>query len=334
MKAPPDQGASSFVYPPTGPNLEFFAKALQSGCLVAIPTETVYGLAGLALNEEACRSIFAVKGRPLMDPLIVHIPNRSMAGELAELPDCFQLITDRFWPGPLTLILKKKPIVPDMITAGKPTVAIRMPRHPVAQELLKKVGAPLAAPSANPFGYISPSTAKHVVESFGENVPFILDGGHCKIGLESTILDLSDPEAPQILRPGAIFAEEISDILRVPVVSNKVRLEENQAAKAPGTFSRHYSPETNLSLFEKENPPVIQKDHAIVFLDRPGNLLNKNVFWLSEDGSLEKAAQSLFGLLRKLDRLDYSVIHCELPTIDSGGYAEAIRDRLSRAAAK
>ncbi|HSH09309.1 MAG TPA: L-threonylcarbamoyladenylate synthase, partial [Oceanipulchritudo sp.] len=127
-KAPPDKGASSFIYPPTSANIDFFAGALKHGCVVAIPTETVYGLAGLALNESACRAIFAIKGRPLLDPLIVHVPDMQMASQLAELPQCTESLADRFWPGPLTLILKKKSIVPDIVTAGKPTVAIRMPR--------------------------------------------------------------------------------------------------------------------------------------------------------------------------------------------------------------
>lgn len=334
LKAPPDQGASSFVYPPTGPNLEFFADALRAGCLVAIPTETVYGLAALALNEHACRSIFAVKGRPLMDPLIVHIPDKSMAADLAELPECFDAISNAFWPGPLTLVLNKKPIVPDLVTAGKPTVAIRMPKHPVAHQLLVSLGAPLAAPSANPFGYVSPSRAQHVADSFGEKVRFIIDGGKCAVGLESTILDLSKPGAPRILRPGAVSADQIAEVLGVAVGTDVINLDSGQAAPSPGTFPRHYSPSTRLVLFEGGLSQQLPDEEAVLLLRRPAGIPARNVYWLSEDGSLDSAARSLFELLRQLDQLEYHKIHCELPPSQETGLATAIRDRLTRAAAK
>ncbi|MEX0330885.1 MAG: L-threonylcarbamoyladenylate synthase [Puniceicoccaceae bacterium] len=332
-KAPPEKGASSFIYPPTPGNIAFFVEALQAGCVVAIPTETVYGLSGLALDEKACHSIFSIKGRPLVDPLIVHVNNPEMAAQLAELPPAFTALAEAFWPGPLTLILKKRPIVPDLVTAGKPTVAIRMPRHPVALELLQGLQAPLAAPSANPFGYVSPVRAEHVADSFGETVPFILDGGPCDIGLESTILDLTDDSAPKVLRPGAVSPDQISKVLGKPVPLLNVNLHHEDSATAPGTFSRHYSPDKELLLFEEGSNPSPSPDDALVYLQRPTGDSPSSVFWLSEKGDAESVAQSLFSLLRQLDRQDFSRILWELPAATRSGLWLAIRDRMKRAAA-
>jgi L-threonylcarbamoyladenylate synthase len=307
---------------------------LKCGCVVAIPTETVYGLAGLALDTEACRSIFSIKGRPLVDPLIVHLPDREMARDMAEVPESFGTLTEAFWPGPLTVILKKKPLVPDLVTAGKPTVALRMPRHPAAQALLETLGAPLAAPSANPFGYVSPTRAGHVSESFGEKVPFIIDGGPCDIGLESTILDITNPAHPQILRPGALSAMDISQVLGVPVEVRKVTLHHDEAAAAPGTYSRHYSPRTSLNLFEEGEQPTPGSNEALVLLQRPKVITDREVFWLSEKGEPTMMARSLFTLLRALDGKGFETIHCELPSPAGTGIMPAVRDRLKRAAAR
>lgn len=331
-KAPPDEGASSFVYPPTTANIAFFANALKAGCVVAIPTETVYGLAGLALDEAASRSIFSIKGRPLVDPLIVHVTGPAMAAELAELPKSFHTLADTFWPGPLTIILRKRDIVPGLVTAGKPTVALRMPRHPVALELLNAVQAPLAAPSANPFGYVSPSKARHVSDSFGKRVPFILDGGPCEIGLESTILDLSEASRPRVLRPGAISAREIGEVLGMTVPIREVNLHHDETAAAPGTFIRHYSPDTPLLLFEEGQKPVPGPDEAVVYLKRPAGDTPGAVFWLSEDGQPQSVARSLFSLLRQLDREGLKAIHWEQPVSGTHDLWLAIRDRMKRAA--
>lgn len=334
-KAPPDKGASSFVYPPTGPNLAFFAQALQAGCVVAIPTETVYGLAGLALDEGACRAIFSIKGRPLLDPLIIHVSGAAMAAQLAELPDRFFALAEAFWPGPLTLIVKKKPLVPDIVTAGKDTVAIRMPRHPVTHALLEQVGAPLAAPSANPFGYVSPSKAEHVADSFAGKVPFVLDGGPCEIGLESTILDITQPEQAVILRPGAVTAEAIGAILGTPVEVRLSTVDSGTAATAPGTMAHHYSPKIPLFLFAEGSMPPARPDQAVLWLQRPNRQSPAaNEYWLSEDGDPAQVARSLFALLRQLDRAGFASMACELPAPGSSGLAEAIRDRLTRAAAQ
>jgi L-threonylcarbamoyladenylate synthase len=339
-KAPPDRGASSFVYPPTPANIEFFARALQAGCVVAIPTETVYGLAAMALDTKACRAIFEIKGRPLVDPLIVHVAEPGWVGNLAEVPAELNLLAEAFWPGPLTVILRKKPVVPGLVTAGRPTVAVRMPRHPVAQALLRELGQPLAAPSANPFGYVSPSRAEHVADSFGDKVPFVLDGGPCEIGLESTILDLSVPSQPTILRPGAIAADEVTAVLNTPVHQQNLKLKLNpnlnltQSAPAPGTFSRHYSPSSQVILFPQGGEPTAKHGEAILFLQRPDTLPSADCFWLSEDGNPATMARALFALLRKLDQAGFPRIHAEIPHEGCEGILTALRDRLNRAASR
>ncbi len=333
-QAPPDRGASSFIYPPTAGNIRFFVDVLRQGGVVAIPTETVYGLAGLALNQSACRSIFEIKGRPLMDPLIVHAANLDMVEILAEVPESLEIISKAFWPGPLTVILRKKPIVPDLVTAGKQTVAVRIPRNPVARSLISELGAPLAAPSANPFGYVSPSTPQHVASSFAEKVPFILDGGPCEIGLESTILDLTPRDRADILRPGAISQEDLGAVLELPVIQKQISISEQEAATAPGTMHRHYSPKTKLLLFEGRPAGIMESSDATVFLKRPENAGDANIFWLSEQGDTGEIARSLFSMMRMLDTKGYERIHFQLPESTAGGVLVAVRDRLQRAASR
>lgn len=335
-KAPPDRGASSFIYPPTPANLDFFAEALKAGHVVAIPTETVYGLAAVATDEAACRSVFAIKGRPLIDPLIVHVHSLDMASEHAETPPELEKLARFFWPGPLTVVLRKKPSIPDIVTAGKDTVAIRMPRHPATQALLERIGGPLAAPSANPFGYVSPSLPRHVADSFGSKVPFILDGGPCEIGLESTILDLAGRGPARILRPGAISREALSTVLKRTVEAPLPKGEREGATGliAPGGFASHYSPRARMDLFPQGNRPAYVQGSAILFLSRPEKGDSKNVFWLSEDGNPQSMGRNLFALLRKLDTAGFTRIHCELPDAGSEGIHLAIRDRLLRAAAR
>lgn len=334
-KAPPDRGASSFVYPPTDGNIGFFAKALKAGCLVAIPTETVYGLAGIALDPAVCRSIFTLKGRPLIDPLIVHVGTETHLEQVAKVTPAARTLMEAYWPGPLTLILKKTKAVPDIVTAGKDTVAVRMPRHPVAQQLLATLDAPLAAPSANPFGYISPSRATHVADSFGKKVPFILDGGESEIGLESTIVDLTQPSAVEILRPGAVSAKEISEILDQPVDHHRRDVADEIAPDAPGMLASHYSPRTPLKLFQAGSVPPCQPGEALIFLRAPRtDAGGEDRFWLSENGSPDEVARNLFALLRRLDGAGYPCIWCERPPEAADGLLLAIRDRLIRAATK
>jgi L-threonylcarbamoyladenylate synthase len=300
---------------------------------VAIPTETVYGLAALALESEACRAIFAAKGRPLVDPLIVHTHDLDAVRRLADCPPLVEPLAEAFWPGPLTIIMRKRPLVPDIVTAGRPTVAIRMPRHPVCRQLLAQVNAPLAAPSANPFGYVSPSTALHVAESFGAKVPFVLDGGPCEIGLESTILDITDPGSPRILRPGAIGPEQLASVIGKPVPIIFKELDTATAASAPGMFLRHYSPNTPLLPFKEGDTPKVHGKEAVLLLaPRASSRRNPGVYWLSENGDSGDMARSLFALLRRLDQAGYAAIHCELPDRRDDELRIALRDRILRAA--
>jgi L-threonylcarbamoyladenylate synthase len=187
------------LYRGTPRNIPFLARQLQAGELVAVPTETVYGLAANALDARACAKIFKAKGRPTADPLIVHVYALSQLKDLCEVNDAALTLAKAFWPGPLTLVLPKKPVVPDIVTAGRDSVAVRMPRHPVFRRLLKAAGLPLAAPSANPFGYVSPTTAQHVLDGLGGKIRYILDAGPAALGLESTIVDLRG--CPTLLRP-------------------------------------------------------------------------------------------------------------------------------------
>jgi L-threonylcarbamoyladenylate synthase len=309
------------------------AKALQEGNLVGIPTETVYGLAANALNSEACANIFKVKGRPLIDPLIVHVRNSTHAAELAIWNDSAEKVATVFWPGALTLVLPKHPNVPDIVTAGLQTVAIRCPNHPVTQALLNKCGLGLSAPSANPFGYVSPTRAEHVVDSLGSRIPYVIDGGPCEIGIESTILDLTTPEEPKVLRPGAITPEMLSEVLGIHVALKQQSMPEQskKAAPAPGMLERHYSPKAKLHLLEGKLPNA-QEQEARIFLKRPETFRSKGDFWLSEDGKMETITRGVFHLLRSIDAQNYKSIYMEKPI--NKGLGLALNDRLNRAACK
>ncbi|MEY3001330.1 MAG: Threonylcarbamoyl-AMP synthase [Verrucomicrobiota bacterium] len=334
-EAPPHPGASSFIFPPTEANLRFFAKALCRGMPVAIPTETVYGLAAIATNPDACRAIFTIKGRPFLDPLIVHVRDDAMARQFAVWNPAADALAAKFWPGPLSIILPKKSGIPPIVTAGRDTVALRAPSHWVPRQLIEQIGLPLAAPSANPFGYISPSLAVHVAESFGPLVPYVIDGGPCEVGLESTIVDLSDPDHVVLLRPGAISAEAISSTLDLPVASLTSPANGTTTALiAPGTMASHYSPKTPLSLFSSHPSAPPTPTEAVVFLSRPSTSdFPRQTFWLSERGEDEVIGRSLFALLRSLDKMGWSRIHCQTPTGALSGTRLAIGDRLARAAA-
>src|SRR3954469_15500112 len=220
------------VYSPSPAHLRRLAMALRDGELVAIPTETVYGLAANALDAKACRAIFRAKRRPANDPLIVHVLDLAQAEALAEFNPLARRLARHFWPGPLTLVLPKKPGVPGIVTSGGPTVAIRAPAHPLARRLLRLAKIPLAAPSANLFGYISPTTAEHVRDGLGPRIPHILDGGASRVGVESTVLDVTRPACPRILRPGAVTATQLEKFLGVKV----------HGAKATGGRARQLAP--------------------------------------------------------------------------------------------
>jgi L-threonylcarbamoyladenylate synthase len=250
-------------------NLQRLARALIAGEVVAVPTETVYGLAGDALNPQAVKKIFRAKGRPTNDPLIVHLHSLAQLDALAEKNAAVEELARAFWPGPLTLVLPKKPAVPDLVTSGRPSVAVRMPRHPLFRALLRACGLPLAAPSANPFGYISPTTAAHVRDGLGKKIRYILDGGDCDIGLESTILDLRDPLHPAILRPGAIERRAIERVLRVSVkAAHGETTRAHASAIAPGLLARHYSPRTPIRLHDKIPKPTLTPQANCAVTDR------------------------------------------------------------------
>ena len=323
------------LYKPTRRNLALLAAQLRRGQLVAAPTETVYGLAGNALDARAARRIFAAKGRPSTDPLIVHVATIRQAGNVAELNPQALRLARRFWPGPLTLILPKKPVVPDEVTSGGPSVAVRMPAHPLFLRLIRLSGLPLAAPSANPFGYVSPTTAGHVLDGLSGSIRHVLDGGPCQIGLESTIVDLRDPARPVVLRPGAISAAQLSRCLGCAVPLHRRRVVRG-AAVAPGLLKRHYSPKTPVRLHRSITPALLRgasPQEAWLFIRTPRRGSPSNHFGLDPKGTLAGAARMLFSQLRTLDRAGYRVIHVELAR-GRDGLAAALNDRLRRAAAR
>jgi L-threonylcarbamoyladenylate synthase len=322
------------VYRGTLRNLGRLATLLRAGELVAVPTETVYGLAANAFDARACRKIFVAKGRPANDPLIVHIGALADLSKVAMPNGSALLLAKKFWPGPLTLVLPKTVAVPAIVSAGLPSVAVRMPAHPLFRRLLKLAGVPLAAPSANPFGYISPTTAAHVRDGLGKKIAHILDGGPSAIGVESTIVDLRNPRKPRLLRPGAITHAQLERALGMKVARSPTpaRARQSTAQLAPGLLTRHYSPRTPVVLHEKMHVVAGRAREAWLFLTKPAQPRAKNIFWLDPHGDLRGAARRLFATLRQLDRGRFKTIHVELARDD--GLADAINDRLRRAAAK
>lgn len=328
-------GPSAKIYRGTARNLAFLAKRLAAGEIVAVPTETVYGLAGNALDVSACEAIFRAKGRPKNDPLIVHIANWAMLDTIAESNDAARTLARAFWPGPLTMVLPKRSTVPAIVSAGLPSVAVRMPRHPLFRKLIRLSGLPLAAPSANPFGYVSPTSAEHVFANLGKRISHILDGGSAHIGVESTIVDLRDPASPQLLRPGAITKAQLEAALRRRVLVPRTKVRANRAEVAPGRLARHYSPKTHAELhsrFSRAKVLASPVDEAWIFSQKPSNLRRRNVFWLDEQGSAATAARNLFAVLRRVDGAGFRRIHLE--RVKGSGLADAINDRLTRAASR
>jgi L-threonylcarbamoyladenylate synthase len=327
---------------PTPANLARLAAALRRGDIVGVPSETVYGLAADALCAEACARIFEAKGRPTTDPLIVHLSSARELDRVAEVNDAARTLAAAFWPGPLTLVLPKLACVPDLVTAGKATVAVRVPDHPLFRRLVRLAGRPLAAPSANPFGYVSPTTAEHVRDGLaGTGLRAVLDGGECRVGVESTILDLSKPARPRLLRPGGLPVEEIERVLgRAVLRPRPAKLSAATAAPAPGMLERHYSPRTPLRLHPRLDEDFLANlppDEAALLLRRPSGAraraADPRLRWLSEKGELSVIARQLFAALRALDAAGWRRLHAELPA-GTEGLAPAIRDRLTRAAAK
>lgn len=326
------------TYRPSPRNLRLLAAALRRGELVAIPTETVYGLAANALDARACRKIFTAKRRPADDPLIVHVSDLRAAEQLAVFNDAARALAKSFWPGPLTLVLPKQAVVPGIVTSGQDTVALRSPAHPLARRLLKLAGIPLAAPSANPFGYVSPTTAEHVHAGLGRRIKHILDGGACPVGVESTIVDVSDPRRLRVLRPGAISAAQLGNALRAAgwraTVSQPKR---KPQVLAPGLLDQHYSPHTPLSLCTRIASTLRHEPGAktaLVFWRKPAGHVRKNWHWLSDAGSPEQAARSFYSVLRRTDAANHEHIVVEKAPASAGHLGAAINDRLKRAAGK
>jgi L-threonylcarbamoyladenylate synthase len=305
---------------------------LQNDDLVAIPTETVYGLAGNIYSEKAIKKIFALKKRPLFNPLIIHLASAGRVHDVvSEWPAAAQKLAAAFWPGPLTMVLKKKPAVPDMITAGKDTVGIRVPNHSVTSALLQQLAFPLAAPSANPFGSISPTKASHVENYFGNKLSMVLDGGDCANGVESTIVGFNN-EQPVIYRLGAISLEEISSVVGHIEVMNHKELEPD----APGMLSRHYAPQTNAFLVADARQFLDglknKKAGVLLFTGHISHPSIQHTEILSATGNLKEAAANLYSALHNLDKLALDVIVIEkFPDI---GLGKTINDRLNRATKK
>lgn len=274
---------------------------LEQGELVAIPTETVYGLAANALDEQAVAGIFKAKNRPSFDPLIVHTDSlEKVRSFVQEIPELAKKLVTEFWPGPLTILLRKKSIVPDLVTSGLDSVAVRIPNHPMTLELLSKLDFPVAAPSANPFGYVSPTQASHVNAQLGRKVSYILDGGTCEVGVESTIVSFLQAK-PRVLRLGGLAVESIETVI------GKVEINEHSssAPAAPGMLKSHYSPGKSIVLINDFDLSGIN-DYAeigcIVFNKPVESIPLENQLILSKSGDLDEAARNLFSSLRLLDQ--------------------------------
>ncbi len=302
--------------------LDRAALLLRQGLLVAFPTETVYGLGGDATSEAAVAAIFAAKERPQFNPLIVHVPDLGMAEKLAAFDGRARSLARKFWPGPLTLVLKRTKDCPVALLAcaGLDTVALRVPAHPLAQKLLRAAGLPLAAPSANRSGHVSPTTSAHVMEELGGRIAAVLDGGPCPIGIESTILDLSG-EKPMLLRPGGAALEDLEKILG-PIA----RAQEGAQPRAPGMLERHYAPSLPLRL----NAAGVAKTEALIAFGPEPLPGAARCISLSPTGDLQEAASRLFATLRALDNPAFSAI--AVMPIPERGLGLAINDRLARAA--
>lgn len=312
-----------------GKDLDYAAQLLTAEEVVAIPTETVYGLAGNALSVKAVTKIFAVKNRPSFDPLIIHTNAVSRLAAWTEpLPPPLQQLADRFMPGPLTLLVPKRPVIPDLVTSGSPLVAVRIPRHPLTQALLKQLAFPLAAPSANPFGYISPTTAQHVEQQLGDRIRYILDGGPCTVGLESTIVGMEDGKIT-VFRKGGLEVETIEALVG-PV---QVREHSSSNPKAPGMLKSHYAPRIPLRLGALSAAAIQNKQRiGVLAFQKPlPDVPAHQQIILSPKGDLQEAAQGLFAAMRRLDQMDIDLILAE--TFPETGLGRAINDRLRRASA-
>jgi L-threonylcarbamoyladenylate synthase len=305
----------------THPDIQKAAEILRSGGLVVFPTETVYGLGANALDPCAIRKIYALKGRPATSPLIVHVASIEQARELAAVwsPEAERLARE-YWPGPLTLVVPKKPLIPDEATAGLPTVGLRMPRHPIALALLRETGFPIAAPSANRFTQLSPTTAQHVREAFGDDTPFLLDGGPCEVGLESTVIAVT-PDGLEVLRPGMAFVEDAQESASDDAATQQIE----NSHRSPGQHKKHYSPRTRVLLVSRGHLPREGRGAYLWLSYNARAAFNQRM-----PQTAGEFASQLYATLHELDRQSFDWIAVELPP-DTPDWAP-IRDRLTRAA--
>ena len=328
-------------------SLSLAAELLRSGQLVAFPTETVYGLGADATDVNAVHSIFKAKGRPADNPLIVHIHNRSQLEQICTVPDQAVPLMDAFWPGPLTILFEKLPSIPDAVTAGLPTVAVRMPSHPVAAAMLRACDLPGAAPSANASGRPSPTLASHVMEDMRGRIPLILDGGPCEVGLESTVLDLCHG-MPTILRPGGVTKEMLEKVLQteVALAGSILRpLKPDEKALSPGMRYRHYAPKAAVTLVEGSEQAVLsglrqlfrretnagRKTCVLCFSEHVEALRDCNPHDIGSKNQMEEIARRLFDTLRLLDEEGMEAVFSEV--VPPEGVGLAVMNRLGRAAA-
>jgi L-threonylcarbamoyladenylate synthase len=313
------------------------AELLRSGGTVAFPTETVYGLGANALDPHAVAKIFAAKERPSWDPVIAHVSDRKMLAQVAEVPEAAEVLIKAFWPGPLTLLLPRLSAVPDAVTAGRPLVGVRMPKHPIALELITTAGVPIAAPSANRFGRTSPTTAAHVLEDLDGRIDAVLDGGPTEVGVESTVFDVL---AGVIYRPGAVTAAMLTAATGFPVEIYKVPAMQGvpESLPSPGVGMRHYAPRARLVLVPDEEEMQERVSRLLSQGERVGVMLPSG--WASPPGAVVFAwatwrdsdglARGVFAGLRELDATGVATIVCPLP--GASGVGAAIRDRLEKAA--
>ncbi len=316
---------------PIGSDVKRAAEILRSGGLVAFATETVYGLGADALDPSALARVFEVKQRPRIDPIIAHTAELDDALPLVRsMPAPALHLAERFWPGPLTLVLEKSDKVPDLLTAGLPSVAVRVPNHPLALELICAARVPVAAPSANMFGSISPTSAVHVAEQLGDRIDYILDGGPCKVGVESTVIDCSGPRVA-LLRPGGLPLEEIESVIGPVLRPEPAMQPDHGLMRSPGMLSRHYAPRTQLELASTIRP-VNSGERVGLLSWKPCDDVDRfaAVVVLSPTGNLREAAANFFAALRRLDGLDLDrILAIEFP---NEGLGLALNDRLRRAA--
>ena len=320
------------------------ARLLADGKTVVFPTETVYGLGANALDEQAVDKIYIAKGRPSDNPLIVHIGNIDKLDELInEIPDVAQLLIDRFWPGPLTMIFKKSDLVPLKVTGGLDTVAIRMPEHNMARRLIELSGVPVAAPSANISGKPSPTTKEHVVKDLEGRVDMIICSGNAEVGVESTVLDLTS-NPPMVLRPGGVTLEQLRDVIGEVDVDPHLKMGETYIPKSPGMKYTHYSPKGEVIVVEGKDAEVISfinersksdiednKGVGIIASDETANEYNHGrVISVGSKDDLSKVASNIFNALRSLDKDDIKVIYAE--AFPQRGIGQAIMNRLTKAA--